>query len=367
MNKWTWLLVLLTIGNSAYASVGSITEQVNKPATIQRNKEALPGTKGAGVEMNDAIKTTQGKVSITFEDDTKLQVNDNSKVVIDDFVYDPNSGAGKVSAKIALGTVRYASGVIAHKNPRNVSLKTPTATIAVRGTDFTSTVDELGASTIILLPSCPNDRPTRTVHDIETNCVTGEIEVSTDAGSVVLNKPFQVTRVNNSNQSPTKPAILNLSEMAISNLLIVSPPPEVKRAVAEQSKTINYLDVNFLDKEELQNVLDAQQAMFYQNKLEQEFLNNDFLASLFDMINNLLDENLLGEVDPVLPDYKKSSGITVYKDAINIELCRDNGSDKQCVMTPLEQNSTVYQTQGPLEFKNRINNGGNTIITVIQR
>jgi hypothetical protein len=114
----------------------------------------------------------QGKVGITFEDDTRVQVNENSRLVIDDFVYDPKTKAGKLGAKIALGTVRYASGQIAKNSPQNVALNTPTATISVRGTDFTASVDELGQSTVILLPSCPTDRKTRTVKDIEVNCKT---------------------------------------------------------------------------------------------------------------------------------------------------------------------------------------------------
>jgi hypothetical protein len=317
--------------------------------------------------MNDAIRTQQGKVGITFEDDTRVQVNENSKLVIDDFVYDPKSKSGKLGAKIALGTVRYASGQIAKNSPQNVLLNTPSATVAVRGTDFTATVDELGESTIILLPSCPNDRPNRTVKDIESNCKTGTIEVSTDVGTVILNQPFQVTKVQSRAQPPTPPKILQLSEMAISNLLIVSPPKEVKQAQEEQRKSFNALDIDFLKEKGLENWLDMQAGVIYEDKLKKNFLDNDFLASLFDIIGNELDQKFLDPVDPVLPDYKKASGIVAYKDDMTVELCRDNGADIQCVKTPLTQNSTIFQTQGSLEFKNRVNQGGNTIITLIQR
>jgi hypothetical protein len=85
------------------------------------------------------------------------------------------------------------------------------------------------------------------------------------------------------------------------------------------------------------------------------------------MIGNGLSENFLAEVDTVLPDYKKSSGIVAIKDDITVSLCRDNGSDIQCITTPLTQNSTIYQTQGSLEFKNRVNQGNNTIITIVQK
>ena len=360
------LVSLLNIPN-AYAAIGKVTEQVNIPPTIQRDKSTLTGSKGTGVEMNDSIQTKAGKVGITFQDDTRVQVNENSKLVIDDFVYDAKSKSGKLGAKIALGTVRYASGQIAKNSPQNVNLNTPSATVAVRGTDFTATVDELGESTIILLPSCPNDRPMRTVRDIEAGCKTGTIEVSNDVGTVILNQPFQVTKVQSRTQPPTPPKTLELSEMAISNILIISPPKEVKQAQEEQRKMFNPLDVDFLKEKGLENWLDLQASMIYEDKLNKNFLDNNFLASLFDIIGNELDQKFLDPVDPVLPDYRKASGIVAYKDDMSIELCRDNGSDIQCVKTPLTQNSTIYQTQGSLEFKNRINQGGNTIITLIQR
>jgi hypothetical protein len=368
MNVWLAILLvsLLHIPN-AYAAIGKVTEQVNIPPTIQRDKSTLTGSKGTGVEMNDSIKTSQGKVGITFEDDTRVQVNENSKLVIDDFVYDPKTKAGKLGAKIALGTVRYASGQIAKNSPQNVNLNTPSATVAVRGTDFTATVDELGESTIILLPSCPNDRPTRTVKDIEASCKTGVIEVSNDVGTVILNQPFQVTKVQSRTQPPTPPKTLELSEMAISNLIILSPPKEVKQAQEEQRKMFNPLDIDFLKEKGLENWLDMQAGVIYEDKLKKNFLDNDFLASLFDIIGNELDQKFLDPVDPVLPDYKRATGIVAYKDDTSIELCRDSGADIQCVKTPLTQNSTIFQTQGSLEFKNRVNQGGNTIITLIQR
>ena len=96
--------------------------------------------------------------------------------MIDEFVYDPNTKTGALSLKASLGTVRYASGQIAKNQKQNVKIETPTATIGVRGTDFTMTIDEVGSSTIILLPSC----------DTNGNCYVGEIDVTSDAGQVIF-------------------------------------------------------------------------------------------------------------------------------------------------------------------------------------
>lgn len=370
MRLWTIILCLFALGSSSsHAAIGKVTEQLNTPPSIQRANQTLFGAKGTGVEMNDSIKTQQGKVGITFDDDTRVQVNENSKLIIDDFVYDPKSKAGKLGAKIALGTVRYASGQIAKNSPQNVSLNTPTATISVRGTDFTASVDELGQSTIILLPSCPDDRnKSRTKDDIEKNCKVGEITVESDAGIVVLNQAFQATQVNSRALPPSRPVILNLSEDAIGNMLLLSPPKELKETgKSERGNNKSYLDVDFLKEKGLENALEMQIASMYVDRLAQNFLDNQFLANIFDMIGNGLSANMLDEVDSVLPDYKKSSGIIAIKDDMTVSLCRDTGSDIQCVTTPLTQNSTIYQTQGSLEFKNRINQGNNTIITIVQK
>lgn len=357
----------LFISQIAYGAIGTVTEQLNSPPSIQRDKQTLTGAKGTGVEMNDAIKTQAGKVGITFEDQTKVQVNENSKLVIDDFVYDPKSKSGKLGAKIALGTVRYASGQIAKNSPQNVALNTPTATIAVRGTDFTASVDETGASTIVLLPSCPDDRKTRTVKDIELNCKTGSIEVSTLMGSVILNQPFQATKVSTRMLSPTKPVTLNLSEQAIENLLISTPPEMTRNNQADKRDMKGPLDIDFLKAEGLTNALDDSARQFYQDRLSQNFLDSGFLANLFDMVGNMLNERLLDEVDTMLPDYKKSSGITVLKEDPSVSLCRDTGSDRICITTPQTQNSLISMTQNNIEFKNRINQGGNSIISVTQK
>ena len=317
--------------------------------------------------MNDAVKTAQGKVGITFEDNTRVQVNENSKLIIDDFVYDPKKGSGKIALNMALGTVRYASGQIAKNDPQKVALNTPTATVSVRGTDFTATVDEVGASTFILLPSCPNDRPTRTVKDIEANCKTGAILVETDAGQVLLNQPFQATKVTSRSSLPTKPVILRLSEDAIGNMLIVAPPKELKEARTEVKAGYNALDFDFLKFSGLDNALDAQAAMFYHDQLSRNFLDNNYLANFLDMVGGALDEDFLKVTDNLLPDYKRSSGIVVTKEDLTVQLCRDTGSDVQCVTTPRTQSSTIYQTQGSLEFKNRVNQGAGTVITLIQK
>jgi hypothetical protein len=264
---------------------------------------------------------------------------------------------------MASGTVRYASGAIAKNDPSKVAINTPTATIAVRGTDFTATVDELGASTIILLPSCPFGW-----RDVERDCKTGEIVVSNDAGSVILNRPYQATKVDTRSMLPTKPVVLNLSIDAINNMLIVAPPRELVENRDTRISVKGALDIDFLRETGLVNAFDAQEPAF-KDTLSTNLLDQDFLINVLDLINaqmaaqlNLLNTTSSG----LLPDYTTISGIIAAVDDNTVTLSRDDGSNIQSVTVPKNQNTTIYQTQGVLDFKNRVNAGGSTVITLKQ-
>jgi len=375
MKLWIAILsvLLLITSQNCIAEIGKITEQIDNPASIQRSKTTLPGTKGTGIEMDDAVQTTRGKIGIVFSDDTKVQINEGSKLIIDDFVYDPkNKDAGKLALNMASGTVRYASGAIAKNNPNSVAINTPTATVAVRGTDFTATVDELGASTVILLPSCP--RKDMLPDEIERLCKTGKIDVKNDAGSVTLDMPFQSTKVTSRGLAPTKPVTLRLNEDAISNILILSPPQEIKQAQRDQAVRIQSetaLSQNFLQAADLSNVLADQQSNILNNTLQRNFLNQDFLANLLLLANEELAiqfGNLLATPkNQLLPDYHKESGVIATVDSFEVQLCRpDATNNNSCITTPKTQSSIVTIVQGSTTIVNRINQGNNTIIVTKQ-
>ena len=213
------LIVGLMIASSAWADIGSVTE-ASGTAIIKRGKDTIQIVKGTEIKTNDKIETKNGKVKIVFKDDTNVTVTESSSLVIDDFVYDPKSGAGKLGLKAAAGTVRYVSGSIA-KDPKNVKINTPTAAIAVRGTDFVMAVSETGASMIMLMPTCEIEQ---NVNLKGLTCGSGAIDVETPAGIVKLNRPYQATLVETLNGIPSPAVIVALNGMAIGNNLMVNPP-----------------------------------------------------------------------------------------------------------------------------------------------
>lgn len=212
------LIGLLLLSQSAFAQIGSITE-FSGAAAIKRGKETIAAAKGSAIEQNDRIETKNGKVKIVFKDDTQVSVTEHSSLVIDDFVYDPRSGKGNLGLKAAGGTVRYVSGAIA-KDPKQVKINTPTAAIAVRGTDFVMSVNETGASMIILMPTC--DWETSAIKGV--SCGSGAIDVESGTNIVSLNRPYQATLVETTGQPPTPPITVNLFGTPIGNNLQIAPP-----------------------------------------------------------------------------------------------------------------------------------------------
>lgn len=354
-------LSLLSPINS-WAAVGKVTEQTG-PTEIIRDKKSISSKVNTTVEMNDAVSTAKAKAELTFEDATKVKLTEHSKMIIDDFVYDPKKGTGKLAINMALGTARYASGQIAKNNPQQVAIKTPTATIAVRGTDFSMTVDELGRSLVMLLPSC----------DPRGGCVTGVIEVSTLAGIVILDVPFQATLVNSAYQRPSEPIIIKIDQANINNMLIISKPREIQEdtQAGTTKKEKGLLDFNALDVDLLkynaleENKLDDNRA------LDRNDLNVDLLA--YNSLNELDRQNaslLSDELDiPVLPGYSanKPLGLLYYfnDDQSKVTLYKA-GTHNATVTFDTTKNVTFTLIQDGQTIIQNVNKGSTSTIIVTQ-
>lgn len=242
-------LCLLAFTN-AWAAIGAVADHKGTACEIIRGKNKLSGNKGAVIESMDTYTTGACVVNIAFKDDTKVRVTENSRLLIDDFVFDPKaSDAGKLALKVGAGTVRYASGQIAKNNPQRVNIQTPTAAIAVRGTDFNMTVDETGASLVILVPSCKDEADIKLYELEEQRCKVGSITVTTLNGSVTMDQAFEATFVMSATLAPTPPVVVNTIEGKINNNLIIVKPIEVQRAIKEVSKSKRELEQEEMEAE----------------------------------------------------------------------------------------------------------------------
>ena len=303
LTKWI-LLVILFYAGPLWASIGNVDKLEGK-GVIARNKTDITLEQELPIEQNDTQKTGNGKVGILFIDDTRVDVTQHSKLIIDEFVYDPNTKKGKLNLSAKLGTIKYASGQIAKTSRQDIVITTPTATIGVRGTDFSMTIDELGSSTIILLPSC----------DVNGNCLVGEISVESAAGQVILNQAFQATQVFVPENPPTQPVTLDLEIDMINNMLIIAKPKNLEDEdyVKKIKAVADALDIDFLEIDDLDQDYLEEEEDLYVTGLDIDFLQQNFLADILKQINEELALQMRNEFDKQ-EERKSIEGITLGKD-----------------------------------------------------
>ena len=307
-------ILLLFIPQLVYAAaIGSVVKQEGV-TSVERDGEESALEKDSDIMFKDNVITGKGNIGITFVDDTNVAVSPQSKLLIDEFIYDPSApSASKLAMNVVAGTVRYASGNIAHLDNQNVDIRTPTAKILVRGTAFSMTVDELGQSLVILLPNADGS--------------VGEIAVESDIGQVVLTRAFQATTVGSREQRPTPPTILDLSENMINNMLIIRPPKKKEEESASQEKDKK--------KKLLNNLLDEQRELD-KNYLEEEveegftrldvdFLLQNFLANILEELNKAYKKKkiVISNKDGRVAGYNPNTLVTTLIEGSEVTLLRE--------------------------------------------
>ena len=273
------ILAISLLSSTVYANeIGDITEHKGSGG-ITREGESFTTELGLGVQQMDAIETAKGRIKLTFLDDTVLRLVEHTEVVLTKYYFDPdNKKNNSLSMKFVSGTARFATGKLGLVPKENITLTTPTATIAVRGTSFTTTVDELGRSLVVLLPE--------TECTIDGDCSpSGAITVTNEGGVVTLTEAYQATMVSSYDQIPTQPVVLqNLTMNMIDNMFIVSPPEQITEAVNEEQgrdsgdNSTSLLDFTELDQDLLKEDWDGEDLEY--TELDMDLLDVDFLQDV---------------------------------------------------------------------------------------
>ena len=298
----TQLTILSTLFISgvlhAQDPIGDIVESTGI-GQILRNNSVVENNVGSNIQLYDVAETVNGRMKIEFLDEEELDLIEHTEVYIDEVYYDPNPSLSKMSLRMVQGTARFASGKGNKIKKANIDISTPTAQIAINGTDFTTTIDELGRTLVILLPDADGITP------------SGEIVVSNEGGEVVLNQAFQATMVSTIETPPTGAVVINnLTTSMIDNMFIVSPPQEVKQAVEEQVRDDmnddqGILDVDFLEFDGLDGDIDTYsegETLEEQSRLDIDYLDVDFLTNVLDVVEELI------KTTAKLQDQQASSG-----------------------------------------------------------
>lgn len=184
-----------------------LSESIGQIETLQGSVSAVhaDGTTvtlkiGDPVFQGDVIRTSDNaNVGITFKDESAFSLDENGEMILDEMVYDPDSGEGSFSTSLTSGVFSFVSGQIAKANPDAMTLNTPVATIGIRGTQGVLQQTRGGELKAALLE--------------EAGGFTGELILTNSAGSITLNQPNQYSAILSFNTTPGQSVTLNLAQI----------------------------------------------------------------------------------------------------------------------------------------------------------
>jgi hypothetical protein len=197
-------------------------QSIGETTSIVRDVQGEIGGKATPLKIGDQLVFLQviaaGEASAAqtrFIDQSSLSVGANSRVTLDAFVFDPAKPA--LAATLTSGVLRFVTGQM-DKNAYR--LRTPTATVGVRGTVFYLIVAGDGASTVY-------------VED-------GSVTFANNAGTAVTVTPGLASRIDAQSGPPSPPAPPGVGDLAAAaamttNLALAFAPADVlPAAVAER-------------------------------------------------------------------------------------------------------------------------------------
>ncbi len=112
-------------------AVGRVA-QVEGGATIIRNGVAMQANAGDAILKGDVLQTVTGSLGVTFNDGSTLNITANSRLVVNEFIYDSKGSQNSQLLDLVQGSLTFISGEVAHSG--DMKIGTPVATMGIRGT-----------------------------------------------------------------------------------------------------------------------------------------------------------------------------------------------------------------------------------------
>jgi len=265
--------------------IGGISEHKGSGGIIRQNGDTVLTALDVSIQPMDHVETANGRLKIDFLDSSEVRLTENTEITVYEYYYNKANNDGGLKMKMISGTARFTTGRLGLIPKENIVIDTPTATVQIRGTDFTTSIDELGRSLVILLPESECT--------LDGDCSpSGEIRVINQGGTVTLTEAYQATMVSNLDTAPAEPVILeNINLNMIDNMFIVNPPAEIN----EQAENANsgkggdsnsILDFTELDTDYLAEDYLAEDDLEY-NELDMDLLDVDFLQDVLVAIETI--------------------------------------------------------------------------------
>jgi len=218
------IFILLIITSSAYAErAATIIEKNGKVFIKRENKETVivSNISSNKVFKKDIITTGEKSSSqIKMYDNSIMSIGELAEFQIDNFVFDYDKNDGIMDVKFITGAFRLVSGKIAKRGPDMMVVRTPVATIGIRGTAIVGKASRIGSENIIILVKDPYGR-------------VGVITIRTSGGIVTLTKENEGVSISDPNREPT---VKTFTKKQIST--IVNKVPEIidKQAMYERDQ-----------------------------------------------------------------------------------------------------------------------------------
>lgn len=134
--------VLCSSLSVAAESVGKI-KKLAGTVTVERAGKSQAAAPGMGIEVADVIRTgAASSVGITTSDNALVSLGPNSALAVTQYAFNPTTHEGKMAASLNKGSLSMVSGKLTKQSPESVKITTPTAVLAVRGTEFFAEVED---------------------------------------------------------------------------------------------------------------------------------------------------------------------------------------------------------------------------------
>jgi hypothetical protein len=131
---WSVLLVLFSVAAGAQ-EVGKVSA-TRGVAEIRRAGVATAAAVGAAVQMGDELRTADGQMRVVFQDDSVIDLDAQSAIVVDEQIFDPAGGRFSSLMKLVQGKARALVSEYYRSPGASYEVETPTAVAGVRGTSF---------------------------------------------------------------------------------------------------------------------------------------------------------------------------------------------------------------------------------------
>ena len=203
--------------NDATLSIGEITTVKGEAKATRSDGNEVNLNQGDPVFQGDVIETIgNGSVGLVFLDKTTLSISEGGKMVLDELVYDPNTGNGSMAIDMVEGAFSFVSGEIAKTGPDAMSVSTPVATIGIRGTTVAGKAALEG-----------NENSFTLLQDADGG--VGTISVSNAGGTQTLSQVGATTSIASFSAPPPPPVILSAAQIQANygTALAVLPPTPV--------------------------------------------------------------------------------------------------------------------------------------------